>query len=189
MDEELAAIDSGIKAEEEAARQKRLVAEAKAHMEAELSGAIAARGLVVRDFEDEQIREQCVGSSSGARVWFDGELNELHFPVLLLYPETAMSDFIQDVAEGEVAVPLSVPLYRSVEPSHSYRYDAPLHHTATSALAPRTAPSPVWSYLPSCYRSIMLPFHHVTVPSCYRCLLYTSPSPRDRQKSRMPSSA
>ena len=23
----------------------------------------------------------------------------------------------------------------------------------------------------------------------YRCLLYTSPSPRDRQKSRMPSSA
>ena len=25
--------------------------------------------------------------------------------------------------------------------------------------------------------------------SCYACLLYTSPSPRDRQKSRMPSSA
>ena len=24
---------------------------------------------------------------------------------------------------------------------------------------------------------------------CYPCLLYTSPSPRDRQKSRMPSSA
>ena len=24
---------------------------------------------------------------------------------------------------------------------------------------------------------------------CYHCLLYTSPSPRDRQKSRMPSSA
>ena len=26
-------------------------------------------------------------------------------------------------------------------------------------------------------------------PLCYACLLYTSPSPRDRQKSRMPSSA
>ena len=25
--------------------------------------------------------------------------------------------------------------------------------------------------------------------TCYLCLLYTSPSPRDRQKSRMPSSA
>ena len=25
--------------------------------------------------------------------------------------------------------------------------------------------------------------------ACYTCLLYTSPSPRDRQKSRMPSSA
>ena len=28
-----------------------------------------------------------------------------------------------------------------------------------------------------------IPVHHI------RCLLYTSPSPRDRQKSRMPSSA
>ena len=27
------------------------------------------------------------------------------------------------------------------------------------------------------------------VRSYFRCLLYTSPSPRDRQKSRMPSSA
>ena len=27
------------------------------------------------------------------------------------------------------------------------------------------------------------------LPSVLRCLLYTSPSPRDRQKSRMPSSA
>ena len=26
-------------------------------------------------------------------------------------------------------------------------------------------------------------------PGFWRCLLYTSPSPRDRQKSRMPSSA
>ena len=31
-----------------------------------------------------------------------------------------------------------------------------------------------------------LPF---TVPNTHSCLLYTSPSPRDRQKSRMPSSA
>ena len=27
------------------------------------------------------------------------------------------------------------------------------------------------------------------IDECYSCLLYTSPSPRDRQKSRMPSSA
>ena len=30
---------------------------------------------------------------------------------------------------------------------------------------------------------------YLTVPSKKGCLLYTSPSPRDRQKSRMPSSA
>ena len=28
-----------------------------------------------------------------------------------------------------------------------------------------------------------------SIPICMHCLLYTSPSPRDRQKSRMPSSA
>ena len=31
--------------------------------------------------------------------------------------------------------------------------------------------------------------HEGDVPKCIVCLLYTSPSPRDRQKSRMPSSA
>ena len=30
---------------------------------------------------------------------------------------------------------------------------------------------------------------HMLVESAWTCLLYTSPSPRDRQKSRMPSSA
>ena len=35
-----------------------------------------------------------------------------------------------------------------------------------------------------------LTIHKLTpTPESYRCLLYTSPSPRDRQKSRMPSSA
>ena len=34
-----------------------------------------------------------------------------------------------------------------------------------------------------------LGFHHRLVRSKGICLLYTSPSPRDRQKSRMPSSA
>ena len=30
---------------------------------------------------------------------------------------------------------------------------------------------------------------HLEADNIYGCLLYTSPSPRDRQKSRMPSSA
>ena len=32
-------------------------------------------------------------------------------------------------------------------------------------------------------------FHHELISNGKICLLYTSPSPRDRQKSRMPSSA
>ena len=32
-------------------------------------------------------------------------------------------------------------------------------------------------------------FRQVTINTAWFCLLYTSPSPRDRQKSRMPSSA
>src|SRR5664280_3323549 len=31
--------------------------------------------------------------------------------------------------------------------------------------------------------------HHIRIHQLYRCLLYTSPSPRDRTRSRMPSSA
>ena len=36
--------------------------------------------------------------------------------------------------------------------------------------------------------SIKIPYRHPFTGQ-YTCLLYTSPSPRDRQKSRMPSSA
>ena len=32
-------------------------------------------------------------------------------------------------------------------------------------------------------------YHSVYIPYIYNCLLYTSPSPRDRTRSRMPSSA
>ena len=32
-------------------------------------------------------------------------------------------------------------------------------------------------------------YDYVAVREAFACLLYTSPSPRDRQKSRMPSSA
>ena len=37
--------------------------------------------------------------------------------------------------------------------------------------------------------SYLLDFCKAHGIEAYRCLLYTSPSPRDRQKSRMPSSA
>ena len=47
---------------------------------------------------------------------------------------------------------------------------------------------------PSVLRSMENECNHATPATVYRklvtaCLLYTSPSPRDRQKSRMPSSA
>ena len=35
----------------------------------------------------------------------------------------------------------------------------------------------------------IIPFWKALRDDTYGCLLYTSPSPRDRQKSRMPSSA
>ena len=43
----------------------------------------------------------------------------------------------------------------------------------------------------SAVRSLPVPqrLAHAAFTHCYYCLLYTSPSPRDRQKSRMPSSA
>ena len=90
---------------QEQAEIRRIQAEAAAAREAEVAAAIKSRGLLVRDFNDENLRQQCVGANSGARVWYDAELDELHWPVLLLYPEHAQTDFIQDVAEGEALLP------------------------------------------------------------------------------------
>ena len=41
----------------------------------------------------------------------------------------------------------------------------------------------VWAFL------ISLPFPFLALHMAYSCLLYTSPSPRDKRQSRMPSSA
>ena len=44
----------------------------------------------------------------------------------------------------------------------------------------------------TCIRKLLKTGYDLTIQwgaQCYACLLYTSPSPRDRQKSRMPSSA
>ena len=38
-------------------------------------------------------------------------------------------------------------------------------------------------------RRMLLKIGYFSLINGYNCLLYTSPSPRDRQKSRMPSSA
>ena len=38
-------------------------------------------------------------------------------------------------------------------------------------------------------KDILAEIHRSKMTYCWHCLLYTSPSPRDRQKSRMPSSA
>ena len=49
----------------------------------------------VGPFADEQLREQCVGASSGARIWWDAAEDAVHWPLLVLYPEVGMSDFVQ----------------------------------------------------------------------------------------------
>ena len=45
----------------------------------------------------------------------------------------------------------------------------------------------IWGIIWFC--CIYIPWRTITGDCVYSCLLYTSPSPRDRQKSRMPSSA
>ena len=98
---ELRSVASEIAAREAAEEAKRVAAAARAAMEEELAAALRARGLAVGEFLDEGLRQQCVGEHAGARLWYDSAAAELHSPVLLLYPEASMSDFIQDVAEGE----------------------------------------------------------------------------------------
>ena len=40
-----------------------------------------------------------------------------------------------------------------------------------------------------CFNTAMTGYQEILTDPSYACLLYTSPSPRDRQRSRMPSSA
>ena len=72
---------------------------------------------------------------------------------------------------------------------------AAFHTVAARRTHVRTAAVVVLARVTACNRHQHLQFYHggsvhfdVVVP-CAACLLYTSPSPRDRQKSRMPSSA
>ena len=102
--------ESLTKLREEKARAAVEAAAAK-EREAEVTRAVRARELIVRDFQDERLREQCVGARSGARIWFDAELDELHWPVLFLYPEEAQSDFIQDIGESEALMPHLVEMF------------------------------------------------------------------------------
>ena len=104
-------VAKGVAAVKRARAERRRKEEAEAKRASELEAAIDARGLIVGGWEDEALRQQCTGGSSGARVWWDAELDELHWPVLLLYPETAQSDMIQDLDEGEPLLPQFVEMF------------------------------------------------------------------------------
>ena len=56
----------------------------------------------------------------------------------------------------------------------------------------RSSMQPVWNgseFVPRLILPLALSYDHRVIDGAQGCLLYTSPSPRDRQKSRMPSSA
>ena len=85
-------------AEEGVARVRRAEAAKKAEAAA-LRAALDERGVVVEDWADPAMAAMYVGEHSGARVWYDAHEDVVHWPVLLLYPEAAQSDFIQDFEE------------------------------------------------------------------------------------------
>ena len=66
-----------------------------------------------------------------------------------------------------------------------------IDHRATSSYHPQSnAQAETYNKTMICYLSSMLDNKHtLDWEELLPCLLYTSPSPRDRQKSRMPSSA
>lgn len=131
-------------AREEEARKK-LEEAAIAHVEAATQKALKQRGYVVGAWEDERLREQCVGAAAGARVWYDDEKDAMHWPLLLLYPEPAMSDFVQEISERDALLPQLLEMFgeaaeRSPPWDHERRYAvprlkvyAPFKHHTTSA--------------------------------------------------------
>lgn len=84
---EVAKIKTKLEAARVEEKRRQVEAAARAHAEAAAQAAIRKRGIVVGAWEDERLKEQCVGAAAGARVWYDDEEDELHWPLLLLYPE------------------------------------------------------------------------------------------------------
>ena len=80
-DDEIEEIAGEVREAEAAAVRKREAAAAAAREAAALEAALAARGVRVGEFADDALREQVVGSSSGARVWWDAEQDTLHWPL------------------------------------------------------------------------------------------------------------
>ena len=83
-DEEIEEIAGEVREAEAAEVRKREVAAAAAREAVALEAALAARGVRVGEFADDALREQVVGSSSGARVWWDAEQDTLHWPLSML---------------------------------------------------------------------------------------------------------
>ena len=88
-------LDSAIREE---AQMNAMKQEKKLEQE-QLTRVLKKRGIALGDFPDSQMRDQYIGGNSGARIWFDPEQGEMHWPMLFLYPEHQMSDFIQDASE------------------------------------------------------------------------------------------
>lgn len=105
VSKEMEKLALGVREVREAAAAKEREAEVGRRMAQELEAVLVARGLRVGEWDDPSLQQQCVGPHTGARVWYDAELDEVHWPVLLLYPEPAQSDFIQDMCEGEALLP------------------------------------------------------------------------------------
>ena len=129
------------KAREEERKRREAEAEEKARQE-DVARAIKLKGVAVSDFADPAIREQCVGASSGAKVWYDLELDEMHWPLLMLYPEFAQSDFVQDFAESESLETQLVEMF-GVDGGRSPPWDTERRYKAAGlkAYAPLTRPS------------------------------------------------
>lgn len=94
----------------------------------------------------------------GARVWYDEEEDEIHWPLLFLYPEVAQSDFLQDFVETESLMPHLLEVRRRlrlrVEPKfrlgHRRRLGLGLRLNLGSrfglGLGPRLCSGPGWCW-------------------------------------------
>ena len=73
---------------------------------------------------------------------------------------------------------------------HVEKYGIPPSVTGVSSRGPATDPVVIADEADLSVNSASESTHEeATIDQSVNCLLYTSPSPRDRQKSRMPSSA
>ncbi len=113
----LAKIKTKIEEKEERAAKEKLLIEEKEQNQNLFSEACAIRGIQFKNSGKNSY--QLASSKYDAESYYDAANFELHWPVLILYPQYEMSDFVRDWNESSTLEEIFCTIYPSINEGSS----------------------------------------------------------------------